>query len=98
MENYFSIRPRNLLLYEVIKKACEKGYSWFDFNPSAGLKGVKAFKEGFGAEALKCPIVRLQPRNTRTSIIEKVGDKVFEIKKRTNYTLSSPLLKKIFNE
>ena len=56
METYFNLRPVNLLLYEVIKNACEKKYTWFDFNPSGGLEGVKAFKERFGAQALTCPI------------------------------------------
>jgi hypothetical protein len=96
-ESYFNLRPRNLLLYEAIKNACEKGYIWFDFNPSAGLQGVKSFKEGFGAEALKCPIVRLRPRNIRTFTMGKVNDKVFEIKKRANCTLSTTVFKKIFN-
>ena len=97
-ETYFNIRPRNLLLYQAIKNACEKGYIWFDFNPSAGLQGVKAFKEGFGAEALICPIVRLRPRSIRTLAIGKVKDKVFEIKKRTNWTLSTTVCKKILND
>jgi hypothetical protein len=83
METYFSLRPRNLLLYEVIKNTCEKGYTWFDFNPSAGLQGVKSFKEGFGAEPLKCPIVRLKPGNMINFAIGKVNDKLIEIKKRT---------------
>ncbi len=77
-------------MFEAIKDACEKGYSWFDFNPSASLKGVKAFKEGFGAEALKCPIVELRPKNIRTFAVEKINDVIIGIKKRTNCTLSTP--------
>lgn len=57
LEAYFHLRPVNLLMYEIIKKCCEQGYSWFDFNPSGGLEGVKAFKKSFGAEALECPLV-----------------------------------------
>ena len=85
-------------MYEVIKNACEKKYTWFDFNPSAGLKGVIAFKERFGAQALKCPIVKLKPKNMRTYAIEKVGGKIGEIKKRTKCTLSTPFLKGVFND
>jgi lipid II:glycine glycyltransferase (peptidoglycan interpeptide bridge formation enzyme) len=85
-------------LYEVIKNACEKGYTWFDFNPSGGLEGVKAFKERFGAQALKCPIVRLEPRNMRTVAIGKVYDKVIVIKKRTKCALPTPLFKNISND
>ena len=98
IDTYFNLRPVNLLLYEVIKNACEKRYTWFDFNPSAGLTGVQAFKERFGAQALKCPIVRLKPRNMRTFAIEKVNDKLIEIKKRTGWTLPTPLFKDIFND
>jgi hypothetical protein len=87
LDAYFNIRPRNLLLYEAIKNACEKGYFWFDFNPSAGLKGVKAFKEGFGAEAFKCPIVELKSNNLMRFVIEKVDCRIGEIKKLTNIAL-----------
>lgn len=84
LESYLNLKPVNLLLYEVIKYACEKGYTWFDFNPSAGLEGVKSFKEGFGAETLKCPIVNMQYSNTRTFILQKAYNWIGKIKKRTN--------------
>jgi len=83
IESYLNLRPVNLLLYEVIKHACEKHYTWFDFNPSAGLQGVRSFKEGFGAQALKCPIVSFKPKNLRTFTIQQVEGKIGEIKKRT---------------
>jgi lipid II:glycine glycyltransferase (peptidoglycan interpeptide bridge formation enzyme) len=38
------------LQYEIIKDCCEKGYWWYDFNPSGGLKGTIAFKKSFGCE------------------------------------------------
>lgn len=91
IESYFNLRPVNLLLYEIIRNACENGYTWFDFNPSGGLKGVRAFKERFGAKALKCPIIRQEPSNVRTFAIGKVSDKIIQIKKRTNCTMSSLL-------
>jgi hypothetical protein len=87
LDTYFNIKPRHLLLSEAIKNACEKGYFWFDFNPSAGLQGVRAFKEGFGAQPLNCPIVRLTHKNMRTFALEKVGDKIGEIKKRTKVSM-----------
>lgn len=46
-----------LLKFEVIKAAHAAGHAWYDFNPSAGLEGVKFFKEGFNAEVLPAPIV-----------------------------------------
>lgn len=62
LEKYFRHRPVNLLMYEAIKSACEEGYSWFDFNPSGGHEGVKAFKRSFRAESLPCPVVTVQTR------------------------------------
>lgn len=95
VEAYLNLRPVNLLLYEVIKNACERKYTWFDFNPSAGIRGVMSFKEGFGSQPLKCDIVRIRPRNIRTLALGKFGDKVFEIKKRAKFEVSKPLFKKI---
>lgn len=60
LEEYFNLRPVNLLVYEIIKDACDKGYAWFDFNPSGGHEGVKAFKKNFGAEPLPCPVVKIE--------------------------------------
>jgi len=57
LEAYFSLRPVNLLFYEAIKDACDKGYTWFDFNPSGGKEGVRTFKKRFGAEVLQCPVL-----------------------------------------
>jgi hypothetical protein len=47
-------------MYEIIKSCCEEGYSWFDFNPSAGLEGVRAFKESFGAKPLPSHVVNME--------------------------------------
>jgi hypothetical protein len=57
LEEYFQLRPVNLLMYEIMKDAHFKNYRWFDFNPSAGLEGVVAFKKSFGASPLPCPLV-----------------------------------------
>jgi GNAT acetyltransferase-like protein len=43
--------------FEIIKDSCARGYQWLDFNPSAGLGGVKELKESFRAEALPAPLV-----------------------------------------
>lgn len=63
--NYFNLRPVNLLMYEVIKESCEHDYKWFDFNPSGGHQGVRAFKKSFGAEELGCPVVNRNDKTTR---------------------------------
>lgn len=43
--------------FEILKDCCARGFEWLDFNPSAGLSGVKELKESFRAEALPAPLV-----------------------------------------
>jgi hypothetical protein len=59
MEAYFALRPVNLLFYEIIRQASAGPYRWFDFNSSAGLEGVRRFKESFGTTPLDCSIVHI---------------------------------------
>lgn len=42
--------PANAVLRHAIEAACAHGYETFDFGASAGLDGVRRFKESFGAE------------------------------------------------
>jgi hypothetical protein len=49
-ESYFSYCPGHLLTTEIIKDACQGGFSYYDFNPSGGLKGVERYKKSFGAQ------------------------------------------------
>lgn len=42
--------PANAVLRHAIEAACARGYETFDFGASAGLDGVRRFKESFGAE------------------------------------------------
>jgi lipid II:glycine glycyltransferase (peptidoglycan interpeptide bridge formation enzyme) len=51
LEKHFRLRPNTLIIYEAIKDACERGFSWFDFNPSGGHEGVTSFKKRFGTQA-----------------------------------------------
>ena len=48
--DYFSYYPNNVLLADVIEDVCNRGFKYFDFNPSGGHDGVAKFKERFGAE------------------------------------------------
>jgi len=57
-EEFFNMRPVNLIICEAIKEACKQGYSWFDFNPSGPKEGVKNFKKSFGAQPSQCGIVQ----------------------------------------
>ncbi|MBE0447284.1 MAG: GNAT family N-acetyltransferase [Actinobacteria bacterium] len=60
LAQHFKLYPMNLLVYEIVKDACEKGYSWFGFNPSGGHKGVERFKRSFGAQFFQCPEVIIE--------------------------------------
>lgn len=42
----------NFLLGELIRDTCERGFKWFDFNPSGGHDNVVAFKRRFGAQEM----------------------------------------------
>ncbi len=59
-ERHFPKRPMHALIHEILRDACDKGFEWFDMNPSGPLPGVKAFKKSFGAEARPCPNVRVR--------------------------------------
>jgi hypothetical protein len=43
--------------FEILKDCCARGFDWLDFNPSAGLGGVKELKEQFRAEPLRAPLI-----------------------------------------
>lgn len=66
LEEFFPLRPVNLLMHDAIRDACERGFAWFDFNPSGEHEGVKAFKKSFGAQALPSPVVKIVPRLRHT--------------------------------
>jgi len=67
---YFKLRPVNLLMYEVIKNACNQRYFWFDFNPSGGNEGVKNFKKSFGAKPMNSSVYRSS--NYVDRMVEKI--------------------------
>ena len=60
LKDYFKLHPMRMLVCEMVKDACDRGYAWFDFNPSGGHEGVKAFKKSFGAQALPSPVVHIK--------------------------------------
>ncbi len=57
LEDFLNLRPVHLVLYHAIRAACKDGFSWFDFNPSGGHQGVRAFKVSFGTQTLPCPMI-----------------------------------------
>ena len=71
LSSHFKLRPVNLLMYEAIKDAAERGYRWFDFNPSGGLDGVKAFKHSFGAQPIEANVMTKKSRLVSTATVAK---------------------------
>jgi len=57
LSDYLRSHVAKLQIFHVIQDACARGYTWFDFNPSAGLVGVRTFKESFAARPLPAPLV-----------------------------------------
>jgi hypothetical protein len=57
LSEFFSLRPANLLVHEMVLDACARGFRWFDLNPSGGHAGVATFKERVGAVALPAPVL-----------------------------------------
>jgi len=75
LEEYFNTRPVNLLMYEIIKDACEQKYQWYDFNPSGGHEGVKNFKKSFGAKPVPSPTYKKSNKKISSIILNKVLQK-----------------------
>jgi hypothetical protein len=49
-EEYFDVRPNNLLYQHMIQDAHKRGYHWFDCNTPGDLQGVIEFKDHLGTE------------------------------------------------
>ena len=52
LSNYFKYGISNFLYHNIILDAKEKGYKYYDFNPSGGHEGTVNFKESFGLKRL----------------------------------------------
>jgi hypothetical protein len=82
----FRMQPVNLLVATMIEDACERKAAWFDFNPSAGLSGVTAFKESFGATRLSCPLLKLH--STRSAVLCRVWKTLSTVRRRVSKAAS----------
>ncbi len=67
---HFNLRPNNLLYWKIFCDAAQRGFDFFDFNPSGGYSGVESFKEHFGAKRKLCRYV--QTRTFLRSMLSKV--------------------------
>lgn len=61
LEDFLAHNPSNVLQDTIIRDACERGYTYYDFNPSGGYEGVIRFKRHYGAE--EWPLVRYEYQN-----------------------------------
>ena len=86
LEKFFHLRPVNLLRYEVIKNACEQGYSWYDLNPSGGHEGVKQFKKRLGAVSLPCHTMVKEKKSSE--LMRRMAQKLKNYSKLTTHRLN----------
>ena len=63
---YKKLNATHVLQYTIIKDACEKGFIWYDFLPSSGIRGVIDFKSGFSPQT--------KPVNIYMSPLVKISD------------------------
>jgi hypothetical protein len=56
-EEFFAIRPNNLLYDAAVQHACVNNYSWFDCNPSGGFEGVIRFKKFLGTQMMPSAVL-----------------------------------------
>lgn len=50
-------QPYEFMFHALIHHYRDRGYRWFDFNPSGGQAGVERFKRSFGAQRMDCPLI-----------------------------------------
>jgi CelD/BcsL family acetyltransferase involved in cellulose biosynthesis len=54
---FFSCGARDFLVDRIIRNAWGRGFTWYDFNPSAGIEGTRRFKRTFGTGALPSNLI-----------------------------------------
>lgn len=54
---FFGTGARNLLVDRIIADAFERGYSYYDFNPSGGHEGTRRFKQAFGTTQVSTNLI-----------------------------------------
>lgn len=68
--DYFDANPNGILHAEIIRDAMERGFQYYDFNPSGGHEGVVKFKQKFGTE--RVPITSYQYESPLYKTAQKV--------------------------
>ena len=90
LSDYFKYGISNFLYHNIILDAKEKGYKYYDFNPSGGHEGTANFKEAFGSERL--PVQRWEWENPFIRIITSAKRKI--IGRAVSLSLSAKLMDK----
>lgn len=62
-----------ILVADAVEDACDRGFAWFDLNPSGGLEGVASFKSRFGGERRTIERLRYQTWLVRQVARARVG-------------------------
>jgi hypothetical protein len=70
IEEFFGVRPNNLLYQHMIDHARKAGYRWFDCNTPGGLKGVVEFKDNLGTQRLRSRMI--EKASTERKILQKI--------------------------
>ena len=73
-ERAMPFRPSHLLHAEIMRDAIERGFRWYDFNPSGGHEGVVRFKRGFGADAF--PLQRWTYEGLSARFVHEINDRL----------------------
>lgn len=60
-KDFMSSGTYEFFYYQIIQYYQHQNFTWFDFNPSSGLKGVDHFKKGFATVKLSAPILDRRP-------------------------------------
>ncbi len=66
-----SASATNVVIADAIADAADRGFDWFDFNPSGGHEGVEAFKRRFGCQRMS--FARLSRRRTTAAAAQRLA-------------------------
>lgn len=70
---FFGSGARNLLVHRIMLDAMDRGYTFYDFNPSGGHEGTRAFKKSFGTSEISTDVIRTEKRPRFVSIAEGIA-------------------------
>ncbi len=72
-DRIFGSGARNMLVHNIVVDAMEGGYRFYDFNPSGGHEGTRAFKKSFGTSEWPANIVRTDRKSLLLSVVKGIA-------------------------